>query len=87
MFHHLTGASEIPCFTADRYSGHTPAGEVLNREYERASAFLSTIAEEVRSRTVATADERNERLGVLIRDELNTNGRPVNDALLAELNA
>lgn len=87
VFHHLTGASEIPCFTADRCSGHTPAGEVLDREYERAGAFLSTIAEEVRGRTAATADERNERLGVLIRDELNTNGRPTNAALLAELNA
>ena len=87
VFHHLTGASEIPCFTADRYSGHTPAGEALDSEYDRAGAFLSDIAEEVRGRTAVTADERRERLGVLIRDELNTNGRPVNDALLAELNA
>ena len=87
MFHHLTGASEIPCFTGDRYSRHTPAGEALDREYDRAGAFLSDIAEEVRGRTAVTADERRERLGVLIRDELNTNDRPVNDALLAELNA
>ncbi|MCJ2132707.1 hypothetical protein MKK69_01260 [Methylobacterium sp. J-026] len=87
VFHHLTGASEIPCFTADRYSGHTPAGEALDREYDRAGAFLSDIAAEVRGRTAVTVDEQRERLGVLIRDELNTNGRPVNDALLAELNA
>ncbi|MCJ2061756.1 hypothetical protein MKK63_03425 [Methylobacterium sp. J-088] len=87
VFHHLTGASEIPCFTADRYSGHTPAGEVLDREYERASALLNGIAAEIRGRTATTADERNERLGVLIRHELNTNGRPVDAALLDELNA
>lgn len=32
------------------------------------------------------ADNRAERLGVLIRHELNTNGRPVAGGLLAELN-
>lgn len=87
VFHHLTGAGAIPCFTADRHSGFTPAGEVLDREYDRAGAFLSTIADEVRSRTAVSADDRHERLGVLIRHELNTNGRPVDAALLSELNA
>ncbi|MBE7202792.1 MAG: hypothetical protein INR70_34030 [Parafilimonas terrae] len=87
VFHHLTGAGAIPCFTADRRSGFTPAGDVLDREYERAGAFLGDIADEVRSRTAATAEERHERLGVLIRHELNTNGRPVDAALLSELNA
>lgn len=86
MFHHLTGTGAIPCFTADRRSGFTPAGEVLDREYERAGAFLGDIADEVRRRAAVTADERHERLGVLIRHELNTNGRPVDDALLSELN-
>ncbi|MCJ2092077.1 MULTISPECIES: hypothetical protein [unclassified Methylobacterium] len=87
VFHHLTGAGAIPCFTSDRRSGFTPAGEVLDREYDRAGAFLSAIADEVRSRTAVSSDDRHERLGVLIRHELNTNGRPVDDALLSELNA
>lgn len=87
VFHHLTGAGAIPCFIADRRSGFTPAGEVLDREYDRAGAFLGAIASEVRSRTAVSADDRHERLGVLIRHELNTNGRPVDDALLSELNA
>ncbi|SFM61495.1 hypothetical protein [Methylobacterium pseudosasicola] len=87
VFHHLTGAGAIPCFTSDRRSGFTPAGEVLDREYDRAGAFLSTIADEVRTRTAVSADDRHERLGVLIRHELNTNGRPVDDALLSELNS
>ena len=87
VFHHLTGAGAIPCFTADRHSGFTPAGEVLDCEYDRAGAFLGAIASEVRSRTAVSADDRHERLGVLIRHELNTNGRPVDDALLSELNA
>ena len=34
-----------------------------------------------------SADDRHERLGVLIRHELNTNSRAVDDALLSELNA
>ena len=87
VFHHLTGAGAIPCFTSDRRSGFTPAGEVLDREYDRAGAFLGTIADEVRSRRAVSADDWHERLGVLIRHELNTNGRPVDDALLSDLNA
>ena len=86
IFHHLNAVGSVPCFL-DSDRNFTPAGEVLDREYDRAAGFLSVIADETAKRTPATANDRDERLSVLVRHEMNTNGRPADASLLAELNA
>ena len=87
VFHHLTAACAIPCFTDSRHTGFTPAGEVLDREYDRAGEFLGVIECEARKRIPESSADRDERLSVLVRHEINTNGRPAGAALLSELNA
>ena len=86
VFRHLAGANEAPCFL-DSGRDYNPAGEVLDQEYDRAAGFLSVIADEAAKRTPTSADDRSERLSVLVRHEINTNGRPAGAALLSELNA
>lgn len=87
VFHHLTAACSVPCFTDSSHTGLTPAGEALDREYDRAGEFLSVIEREARKRIPESPADRNERLNVLVRHEMNCNGRPADPSLLAELTA
>ncbi|RYY16287.1 MAG: hypothetical protein EON55_04705 [Alphaproteobacteria bacterium] len=60
---------------------------MLDQEYDRAGRFLGAIADEAAKRTPTETSDRDERLCVLMRHQINTNGSPTDQALLAELNA
>ena len=83
---HIMAAGNAPCFWEDeRRYAYTPAGNILDREYDRASRFIGAIAREVEQRQPASKGDRDERLNVLVQYELECGGKIEDRALLAEI--
>ncbi|MCJ2065885.1 hypothetical protein MKK63_24720 [Methylobacterium sp. J-088] len=84
-FEDLIGRAEnAACFWDKMRTERTAAGDIIYRESERIGRVTRAIAEEIERRQPADCDERDERLGILVRRAASLGGLTTDQALLTE---